>query len=240
MNMRERMLAMVQGRDHDRVPFVVYDGMFPMDELRALVGSDQVGVLRWSCIHKVTHSRCARRSWDRVTEDGRVRRTALYTPKGTLFEERAYEPAYGSSSVRKHFVKQPADYEALWAWLEDGVVQEDYARYYRDAKELGEHGLPLAAVERTPYQQLWVEWVGLDNLGYHLADCPDRVHHTVDLLQQRARRIFELVRRSSVPFIDFPDNITAPTIGARRFREYCVPLYNQLADMLAVENPRIE
>ncbi len=239
MNVRERMLAMVQGREHDRVPFVVYDGMFPKDELCALLGPDQVGFLRWSRIHKVTHSRCAMRSWDRVTADGRTRRTAMYTPKGTLFEERAYEPAYGSSSVRKHYVEEPEDYEALWAWLEDGVVTEDYAHYYRDAAELGESGLPLAAVERTPYQQLWVEWVGLNNLGYHFADCPDRVEHTIALLRKRAREIFELARHSPAPFIDFPDNITAPPIGLKRFSTYCVPLYNELADMLTDRGARV-
>jgi len=239
MNMRERMLAMVQGREHDRVPFVIYDGVLPVDEVRALVGADQVGLLRWSHVHKVEHSRCAFQSWDTVTAAGRSRRTALYTPKGTLFEERAYEPAYGSSSVRKHFVQEPKDYEALWAYLEDGVVLEDYAHFYRDQRELGEFGLPLAAVERTPYQQLWIEWVGLDNLGYHFADCPDRVEHTIELLRARARTIFHIVRRSPAPFIDFPDNITAPPIGPQRFRTYCVPLYNELADMLADRGVRV-
>ncbi|NLG26322.1 MAG: hypothetical protein GX557_00295 [Chloroflexi bacterium] len=239
MKMRERMLAVVQGREHDRVPFVVYDGMFPMQELRALLGADQVGILRWSAVHKVTHSRCSMRSWDTITAQGRTRRTALYTPKGTLFQERAYEPAYGSSSAREHFVKEPKDYEALWAWIEDGVVTEDYARYHRDQAELGDDGLPLAAVERTPYQQLWVEWTGLTQLGYHFADCPDRVEHTIELLRKRAREIFEIVRQSPAPLIDFPDNITAPPIGRQRFAAYCVPLYNELADRVADRGMRI-
>ncbi|MEI8189513.1 MAG: hypothetical protein WCI75_07325, partial [candidate division NC10 bacterium] len=59
--------------------------------------------------------------------------------------------------------------------------------------EAGDDGFPKAEVERTPYQQLWIEWVGLDDLGYHFADCPDRVHHTIELLRQRARKIFEIV-----------------------------------------------
>ena len=35
------------------------------------------------------------------------------------------------------------------------------------------------------------------------------------------------------PYVDVPDNITAPAIGPARFRKYCVSLYNELADLLA-------
>jgi hypothetical protein len=121
----------------------------------------------------------------------------------------------------------------LWSYLEDSAIVADYERYERDQAELGDDGLPLVAIERTPYQQLWVQWVGLDALSLHLVDHAERVNHTIELLWQRARRIFEIACRSPAPLIDFPDNITAPAIGPRRFREYCLPLYDELADMLA-------
>jgi uroporphyrinogen-III decarboxylase len=51
------------------------------------------------------------------------------------------------------------------------------------------------------------------------------------------RQIFAVVadaaRRVPVPMIDVPDNITAPVIGPKNFRKYCVPRYNELAEMLA-------
>ena len=125
--------------------------------------------------------------------DGRKwQRNTIHTSAGSIYEERAFETVYHSSSIRKHYVQEPQDYEALWAYLNDAVILEDYDRYHRDQAELGDDGTPLVAVERTPYQQLWVQWVGLDRLGYHLADCPDRVEHTVELLRQRARLINEL------------------------------------------------
>ena len=42
----------------------------------------------------------------------------------------------------------------------------------------------------------------------------------------------EIAARSPAEFVDFPDNITAPMIGAERFREFCVPFYDELAQML--------
>jgi len=234
MTMRERMLAVLQGRDHDRVPFVQYSGLAaPNDEVWAALGRDRMGILRWTSVHRVDHPHCRMESEDYEIEGQRWRRTTLHTPVGSLVEERAFEEGYGSSSIRRHYVQEPADYDILDAWIRDGVVLDSYAAYRQLDAQIGDDGLPLPAVERTPYQQLWVQWAGIANLSAHLADCPERVEHTMALLRERARQIFEIAARSPAPFIDFPDNITAPTIGIDRFRRYCVPLYDELAGMLA-------
>ena len=233
MTMRERILAVVQGRPMDRVPFVIYEGILDGDALRRCLGPDRLGFMRWSKVHRVEHPHCRFVEEDFARGGARWRRNTLHTSAGSIYEERVFEDAYDSSSIRKHYVQEPQDYEVLWAYLTDSIILPDYDLYHRDAAELGDEGVPLVAVERTPYQQLWVQWVGLDTLGFHMVDCPDRVQHTIDLLRARARRIFEIAYRSPAPFIDFPDNITAPAIGPRRFRAYCVPLYDELAGMLA-------
>ena len=98
---------------------------------------------------------------------------------------------------------------------------------------MGENGLAKAECERTPWQQLWIEWVGLEALSFHLIDFPDHVEHTIELLTNRQRQIFEIAYRSPAPYIDIPDNITAPAIGPARFRKYCVAAYDELGGMLA-------
>jgi hypothetical protein len=233
LTMRERILAVVQGRELDRVPLVMYEGILPAVTVQACLGRERIGLMRWSNIHRVQYPHCRFETRDYYVDGRKWQRNTIHSSAGSIYEERAFETVYNSSSIRKHYVQEPEDYEVLWAYLQDSVILEDYDRYHRDQAELGDDGTPLVAIERSPYQQLWVQWVGLDMLGYHFADCPDRVQHTIDLLRQRAQRIFELAARSPAPFIDFPDNITAPAIGPKRFREYCVPLYNELADMLA-------
>ncbi|NLF01437.1 MAG: hypothetical protein GX601_10725 [Anaerolineales bacterium] len=237
MTHRERILAIVQGRELDRVPFITYDSEPPrIADVMKTVGPERIGLLRWSAVHRELHPHCVFETEPYTVGETRCERRTLHTPVGAIYEERAFEPGYGSSAIRKHYVQEPEDYEVLWAYLEDCVILEDYNRYHRDAAELGEQGLPLVAVERTPYQQLWIQWVGLDTLPYHIADYPERVAHTVELLEARARTILELAVRSPAPFIDFPDNITAPAIGPRRFRETCLPLYATLAEMLGGQN----
>ena len=233
ITMRDRILAVVQGRPLDRVPFVMYDGMLPLDDVFGCLGPDRIGLMRWCPTHRVEHPHCRFESEDYFVDGAKLRRNTLHTPAGAIHEERAFEPVYESSSIRKHYVETAADYQALWSYLEDSIILDNLDEYFRDCAELGERGVPLVAVERSPYQQLLVQWVGLDNLSYHFADYPDHVAHTVDLLRRRARRIFEIARRHPSHFIDFPDNITARAIGPRLFQEYCAPLYNELADILA-------
>ena len=236
VTMRERILDIIQGRKPDRVPFVMYDSILPAKEVQAHLGRERLGLLRWSGIHRVEHPNCHFEKEEYCVGEAKWLRNTLHTPAGSIYEERAVEPAYGSSSIRKHYVQEPEDYEVLWAYLNDSAVLEDYDRCLRDQAALGDRGFPLVAVERTPWQQLWVQWAGLDHLAFHLADCPDRVQTTIEMLESRARETFEIARHSPAPLIDFPDNITAPAVGLRRFREHCVPLYDELADMLADRN----
>jgi hypothetical protein len=233
MTMRERMLAFLRGEASDRVPFVQYSNIAaPNEEIWEELGRDRMGILRWTSVHRVDHPNCEFEHEDIEIDGQRRRRTTLHTPAGDLWEERIFEEGYGSSSISRHFVQDPVDYDILNAHLRDGIVIDHYDGYRQVEAELGDDGLPLPAVERTPYQQLWVQWAGIANLSMHLLDCPDRVAETVDLLTLRARQIFELAARSPAPFIDFPDNITAPTIGLERFRRYCVPLYRELAALM--------
>ena len=171
------------------------------------------------------------RSSSRAKPNGSA--TILHTPKGDLTELRIFEPAFDSSTARKHFVETREDYERLWSYLEDAVILDNYDQYYRDCAELGDDGIPKTEIERTPWQQLWIEWVGLEPLSYHLADWPEHVEHTLELLERRARQTFEIARRSPAPFIVMVDNITASAIGPARFRKYCVRLYDELDAMLA-------
>lgn len=238
ITMRERMLGVIRGEGVDRVPFVQYDGIAaPNHECWDLLGRHQMGVLRWSSAHAFHTPHC-RTDHEDFERDGRTwRRSRLHTPAGTLTEERVFEPVYGSSAIRSHYVRSPDDYPALLAYLRDVTVLPDYDRVQRDLAELGDDGLPHVALARTPWQQMWVQWVSLTDLSVHAVECPDLVEACLAELERIELEICEVVRgcAAELPLshVVFPDNITAPAIGANRFERYCVPFYDRLADMLA-------
>lgn len=233
MTMRERMLALVRGEEIDRVPFVTYSGLAaPDEEVWEFIGRDRMGILRWTTPYRIEQPNC-RTTEEAIARDGlEGRRTVIETPHGALVSERYFEPTYHTASIHRHFVTDPGHYDALLAYFRDSVVVPDLEIVPRVRAELGDDGLPLVRVERTPYQQLWVEWVSIDDLVLHLVDCPDRVEACVAALGAIQRRVFDVIDRVGADFVDFPDNITAPVIGERYFRQYCVPWYDELADRL--------
>ncbi len=235
--MRERIIAVIRGQELDRVPFVQYDGMFPNQEVWDVVGRDNLGLLRWMYVYQLSHPNCASHSEEVEIGGKRGVRNTLVTPKGTLTEERLYEPTYGTTAAHTHYVKDRADYEALLAYLRDTVVTETRDNFLRSREELGDDGLPMVATPRTAYQQLWVQWVSLQDLSLHLVDYPDLLAEVVAELNRIELETFEVTYRVAkdepMYFVDIPDNITAPTIGERYFRQYCLPLYQRFAEMMA-------
>lgn len=238
MTMRERMLAVVQGRPHDRVPFVQYTGLAaPDQEVWERLGRDSMGLLQWTGLHRYTAPHCA---WEQETfecEGRRGFRRVLHTPAGDLRDERYIEPTFGTSAASRHFVAEVDDYPILAAYLRDIVVERDTTGFEGVVRGLGNDGLPHVALPRTPYQQLWIEWVSLRDLPVHMAMNPESVAEVFDLLFDIQRRVFRvacdvIAEGAPVPYLNFGDNITAPAIGDRYFREYCVASYLELADLL--------
>ena len=240
-SMRERMLAVYRGHDLDRVPFVQYDSTGgPNREIWDVVGRDNMGLLRWCGTHRLEQPNC-RLDREEIHENGLDGiRTTMSTPEGSLEEVKWFDPTYHTGSIREHFVKNPEDYRVLASYLRDTVVVEDTTTLERAITELGDDGLPLVAVARTPYQQLWVQWVSLSDLCIHLLDHEETLAEITGILLEIEERIFEVVWRVSgrieLPFVDIPDNVTAPTIGQDYFRRYCMPSYRRLSEMMAARN----
>jgi len=233
MSINERMLAVIQGREHDQTPFAMYEIMFPPQQAFDLLGHGNIGIIRFSPVYRVEHPNCRFVNENFFEGENKLQRNTLITPKGNLEEVRAFEPIYDSSTTRKHYITSPSDYEIFWSYLDDCVILENYDHYLQDCADLGADGLAKGEVERTPWQQLWIEWVGLQGLTMHEMDYPEYVEETIQRLNRRAKQTFEIAYHSPAPFIDIPDNITAPAIGIKRFQKYVRPMYDELGSMLA-------
>ncbi len=242
MTMRERMLAVVRGHEHDRVPFVQYSGLAaPDEEVWQVLGREQMGLLRWTSLYRLHTPHCHIEAEDiqRGTRKGLRRR--LVTPAGELTQERLINPTLHTPVTATQFVKSPGDYHALLAYLRDAEVVADLEGYFETVRDMGERGLPHTVVGRTPYQALWVEWVSIQDLIEHLVEAEELMDEVFTTLAQIQRRVFEVVTEAvveaadvgaPVPYVTFCDNIEASAIGEHFFRTFAVPAYDELAGML--------
>jgi hypothetical protein len=237
MTMRERMLAVLSGGKIDRVPFITYDNVAaPNAEIWSALGRNNMGLIRWCKVHQFIHPNCRFQSRP-ISKDGlKGIQTVMSTPLGHLVQEKFFDPTFGSTSVSKHYIESPDDYLIFREYLKDIIVVEDDETFIRDWYDLGDDGLPMVYVERTPYQQLWIQWTSLLDLSLHFMDIPEMMEECTELLADIQRRVFQIIYKAldrlPISFVNIPDNITAPTIGDKNFRKYSLPLYKELVGIL--------
>ena len=100
LTMRERILAVIQRRELDRVPFVQYDGMVASnEEVWTEIGRENMGLLRWTRVHRIEHPHCTMRTTPIERQGLQGERTILETPRGTLTQERLLEPTFRTGST---------------------------------------------------------------------------------------------------------------------------------------------
>lgn len=238
MTMRERMLALVQGKEHDHVPFVQYNGIAGASngEVWSVLGRNNMGLLEWCGVHGFQSPNCQFGYEEITTADGhKGSRSILKTPEGTLTEERLN--AAISSASSKHYITEPEDYKAFLSYLRDITVHKSTDSWINSYNRLGDDGLPHTSIGRTPFQQLWIQWVSIEDLSLHIIDYPELMEEVFDEMFRIQRDMFyilrEVVEELPVPYLNFGDNITAPIIGERNFRKYCLTSYQELGNILS-------
>lgn len=232
--MRERLLAVVQGRELDRVPFVQYHNIAaPNEDIWAVIGRENMGTLHWCTTYDFD---LGENSYEMVEIERNGLKgisTTIHTPRGSLNEVKLIDPALGSHAIREHYVKEPNDYSILAGYLRGIKVVEYPDGLHGVLADAGDNGLPHVSVPRTPFQQMWIQWVSLEDLCVHLHEYPEVVTECLDLLGAQLHEVFEIVRKAHIPYVVIPDNLTAPAIGERYFREYCLPYYQELVGIMA-------
>ena len=239
MNMKERMLAVIRGEKPDRVPFVQYSSIAgPNEEIWKQIGQENMGLLQWCGVHRSEAPNC-RFEHEELVRDGQpVWRNTLVTPEGKITEERIRVPSMGGvTAFAKHYIETTDDYRVLMSYLRDITVIKETNSVKQVISQMGDNGLPHISLERTPFQQLWIQWVSFADLSMHLVDEPELLDECMklmgDVLLSASDVVLQAAEEVEIPYLVIGDNITAPLIGEQRFRKYCVPYYKAIADRLA-------
>jgi len=238
MNMKQRMLSVIKGEKPDRVPFVQYSNIGGQNEkVWEKLGRENMGILQWCGMHRIHTPNC-RTEQEKITKNGKtVWRNRLITPEGSITEERTLVPSMGVSTFVEHYIKTIDDYYILMAYLRDIKVTGDNSSVKQVIKNFGDDGLPHVSLGRTPFQQLWIQWVSINDLSIHMLEKLSVVEECMELLGKVLLEISDAVLSVAdevdVPYVVVGDNITAPVIGEERFRKYCLPYYRKISERMA-------
>ena len=235
MSPRERILAVLRGELPDKIPWTIYEGLLPKTPEAEELIERGLGLVQAVAPYKVERPN-VRVSVQR-TPDGEIR--TFETPVGTLRQVLRRERGYGSLWIREHLVKDVGDYEVLKFIVNDTVYLPNYEAFLEAEGRMGDRGVVMAALERAPFQRIWIEFTGIERLSFDLHENPSPVMGLMEAMAAKCEEMLRIVAESPAELIWCPDNITALIAGPRIFREHLLPYYRRVAELMRPKGKRV-
>ena len=231
MNPKQRVMAILRGKENLRVPFTIYETKsFLRDEWKNLIDRELLPVRRVNsyAIHrpnvKVTHV-------PYTDENGRSLIKIIYeTPGGVLSS--VIEPAGFTSWRHEYMFKTPDDYKALASMIKDSVVTSNYDNAANAVKDAGERIIVRDGMPYEPMQAIISEYMGTERFCYEWMDNRDEVLKIYDLAVEMNRQTYQFVADGPMEFANYGGNVAPRIIGAENFVKYYAPHYNEAAEVL--------
>ena len=163
----------------------------------------------------------------RYIENGRtVERRSIKTPLGEIHK------LYVDDWRQKFFLETAQDYAVMTYVVRNTDAVPDYEAFIRKDREMQPYGIALVEMGRTPNQIILVDWVGLENNAYHLADLADEMRELYQALLALYRKKVEIVAGGPGRFVSVLENFTAETLGPVRYKKLLLPVYQELFPIL--------
>jgi len=164
-----------------------------------------------------------------------------YWENGKLLERRLFETPVGSvwhiseksvgasRHVIKYYAAEPEDYKIIQYLVENTQFVVNEPAVKRRLAEIGEDGVVLGRLERTPYQKLMIEIAGTLQFLLDLQSEPEIVGELIETMNHKTIEHFKLCALTDADAYWSPDNITSMLTPPANFERYCAPLYREFA-----------
>lgn len=251
MTHRERLLAVIEGKPPDRIPWVPR-------------------LLLWYTAHQKQGTLPPRfrgmslREIERElglgapARDGRIFKTRLngvelktnrkgvetlteyITPVGvvsTLHRHSEELARVGLPTLEiEHMIKRAEDYPIVESIIEHTEVIPTYDEYLAYEKEIGDDGVPLVQIGQCPMHRILREFVGYNRAYYELYDHPAQIERLLATLDEYAAKLQGVALESPAKMIlygiHFDSQMTPPPL----FKEYFLPHFKAFSEALHAYN----
>lgn len=234
MTPRERVMAVLNGRRPDRVPWfgdlsywfasldasgampARYRGEGEFAYYRDLgVGFYLQGYFPFTARHEGV----------RITRErqGHVFIDTVETPVGALRQVRRYLPDSACEAIVEHYVKDWRSLEALRYWFAHTVYEPDYALANKRCELVGENGIVLCYLPKSPFMEMLVLLAGLETVTDLWSDAQDEFHETLRLLELKADEAAALAVASPAEGLMIPENLSSEMVGTFWYEHYLRP-----------------
>ena len=165
---------------------------------------------------------------EKISVEGDKIFVLISTPAGEI--ETVYEKEEHGTRIAEYPVKNNGDLRVLKYFLEGTEVdyEFDYTAFAIAEREFGELGVSQFNIPgKSPLQTLLVNYLGLENTIYALADYPDELEDIMELMDRKNDPLYEALRKTPVEIWNFGENIDANLTPPGYFEKYLIPYYRK-------------
>ncbi len=261
MNGRERLMAVLTGKEPDRIPFAPLIGPYYLDSLvnqgitlediapssKACTPALRENENLWRIeIHRYIGSDCLTRhcsayevmyeNCEKILEQrGNVVYSGYKTPIGTITLETVFptETNIGNMGyTRKRLVETPQDMKILKYVMDHARILPDYQPFRELDAYIGEDGLVTVSTPVTPIQGLLQTDMGVEEFTYSLMDYEEEMEELMESIHRFNRRVYEVCADSPAQvFIAYEDTSTT-VLSPAWYEKYCMRQIDEYADIL--------
>lgn len=169
----------------------------------------------------------------------RIRETTVPTPRGPRrdveweTDRGVLREWYLGEWRQEHFIKQPADYRIVARAWEDARIVADYRAFREREQAVGEGGITLGQLGRTPFQHVQIDLAGLERFSFDMAERNPLLLALLEQLNALKLEEFRAVAGGPCLHLKLWENLSLETMGPALYRQHLVPLYQQILAVLA-------
>jgi len=240
-SIRERLLGALRGEVVTRPVYVVYDAFLPNPSVDwDWLFSLGLGQVTHASVVEEHHPNCE--IVERTTEENGLERkdVTIRTSGGELHEYYLGSSRRGVLPWRmEHFIKRPSDYRLMTRALEGTTYAPTDTAFEESEAALGERGITIAHVTRTPFQKVQIDFAGIEAFSCHLADGEPALRELLELMNRLKLEEVACVARSKARFVKLWENIGIDAVGPHAYRQHIVPVYEGITAILRGAGQRL-
>lgn len=255
INKRERIEGVIRHKTMDRIPWTIYKDMIPWGEAELKFRNANLSL----CHHHFSVYSMRRPNveikeetkfvFDKSQERKIIVRTYI-TPVGEISSvqeigsDNVLDPGepirrFGCEVdqlelgwIRKYPFKDISDYKILEYIIKDTIYEPNYEEYKKTNRIVGSEGVMMSRMGKTPFQSMLYELLGPEKCLLEFYDHPAKFQSLYELIFEKEKEKYKMFADSPANIAWCPDNITAMITSPNFFKKFCLPFYNQMADIL--------
>jgi hypothetical protein len=155
---------------------------------------------------------------DQVTDTHRI--TNIETPYGSLEEVWQYSAESYSWAPVQHMLKSHNDIRAFKYLYEATYYEKDYKLAQERVSRVGDNGVNLAYLPKSPYMEMIAIRAGVENTIYMQLDAQDEFDSLLDLMEEKHDQAAQIALDSPAECLMIPENISSEVVGKQKFERY--------------------